>query len=54
MPEPQTYIAAFNARIAEYVAQMGADEAEAYWRANKEQAKADAIMGRHSDVPEGI
>jgi hypothetical protein len=43
--EPQTYIAAFNARIAEYVAEMDADEAEAYRRADEGQWKADKTMG---------
>jgi hypothetical protein len=55
MPEPQNSIAAFNARIAEYVAEMDAAEAEAFRRADCEQAKADATLTEaHSDVPSRI
>jgi hypothetical protein len=52
--EPQTYIAAFNARIAEYVAEMDADEAEAYRRADEGQWKADKTMGGTNVSPTAI
>jgi hypothetical protein len=45
MPELQNAIAAFNARIAEYVAEMDADEAEAFRRLDREQREADKTMG---------
>ena len=51
MPEIQSATDSLMASIAEYVAQMDPDEAEAYWRANKEQREADAILEAHSDVP---
>jgi hypothetical protein len=54
MPEPQSYIAAFNARIAEYVAEMSGDEAEAFRRADREQREADKTMGGTHVSPSAI
>jgi hypothetical protein len=52
--ELQSAIAAFNARIAEYVAEMDADEAEAYRRADREQREADKTMGGTDVSPSAI
>jgi hypothetical protein len=54
MPELQSAISAFNARIAECVAEMDADEAEAYRRADEGQRKADAILGEGHVPPTAI
>ena len=51
MPELQSATDNLMARIAECVAEMDADEAEAFRRANEAQREADKTMGGASVPP---
>jgi hypothetical protein len=56
MPDQELQSASsdLSARIAEYVAEMDADEAEAYRRADEGQWKADKTMGGTNVSPTAI